>query len=293
MQPKIETLPAILNGDRSFNRFNDAFVKFLFSTEKHKKFLIDLLNAVFDERRPSCISGRVVDVTFEDRELPTFHIDEKYGRLDIRAITDSGQIVNIEVQSTIDRTLKERNVFYFSKIYSAQQVKGLAYSKLKPVIIINLLAINYFPNRQTYITSYSLREDEDYELMSDKVNFIYIEARKCQELGDRNRSRLTRWMTYLTYPSQEEVFQLAKDDEIIAEAMEVEKVFFRTPEEMREYEAREKYDMDIISAEDNGRAEGRIEALLETAKNLLKLGLSVEQIKAATHLNDEQLAQLR
>ena len=71
-------------------------------------------------------------------------------------------------------------------------------------------------------------------------------------------------MTYLTYPSQEEVYQLAKDDEIIAEAMEVEKVFFRTPE-----------------------------ALLETAKNLLKLGLSIEQIKAATHLNDEQLAQLR
>ena len=226
MENENKDLPAILNGDKSFNRFNDAFVKFLFSTEKHKKFLIDLLNAVFDERRPPCVSGRVIDVTFEDRELPTFHIDEKYGRLDIRAITASGQIINIEVQSTLDRTLKERNVFYFSKIYSAQQVKGLAYSKLKPVVIINLLAINYFPERQTYITSYSLREDEDHELMTDKVNFIYIEAQKCQELGDRNRSRLTRWMTYLTYPSQEEVYQLAKDDEIIAEAMEAEHVFF-------------------------------------------------------------------
>lgn len=78
-------------------------------------------------------------------------------------------------------------------------------------------------------------------------------------------------------------------------------MFFRTPKEMSEYEAREKYEMDMLLAEDNGRAEGRaegiaegrIEALLETAKNLLKLGLSVEQIKAATHLNDEQLAQLR
>ena len=70
--------------------------------------------------------------------------------------------------------------------------------------------------------------------MADKVNFIYIETQKCQKLGDRNRSRLTRWMTYLTYPSEEEVYQLTKDDEIIAETMEVEKVFFRTPEEMRE-----------------------------------------------------------
>ena len=71
--------------------------------------------------------------------------------------------------------------------------------------------------------------------------------------------------------------------------MEAEKVFFRTPKEMREYKAREKYEMDMISAEENGR----IEALLETAKNLFKLGLSVEQIKTAPHLNDEQLAQLR
>ena len=288
MEKEFNELPAILNGDRSFNRFNDAFVKFLFSTEKHKKFLIDLLNAVFDERRPQCVSGRVVDVTFEDRELPTFHIDEKYGRLDIRAITGIGQIVNIEVQTTIDKSLKDRNVFYFSKIYSAQQVKGLAYFKLKPVVIINLLAVNYFPERQNYITSFSLREDEDHEQMSDKATFIYIEAQKCTELGDKNKSRLTRWMTYLTYPSQEAVFNLAQEDQIIAEAMEAEKVFFRTHKEMREYEAREKYEMDMISAEENGR----IEALLDTAKKMIAAGVSIEQIKKFTNLDDKQLAEI-
>ena len=144
--------------------------------------------------------------------------------------------------------------------------------------------------------------------MSDKANFIYIEAQKCTELGDKNKSRLTRWMTYLTYPSQEAVFNLAQEDQIIAEAMEGEKVFFRTPKEMREYEAREKYEMDMLSAEENGRAEGivqgraegkaegiaqgRIEGLLETAKNMLAAGVSIEQIKKFTNLDDKQLAEL-
>ena len=184
MEDETEVLPKVINS-KNFNRFNDAFVKFLFSTEKHKKFLIDLLNAVFAERRPQCVSGNIIDVSFEDRELPTFHMGEKSGRLDIRAMTDSGQIVNIEVQTTVDKYLKDRNVFYFSRIFSAQQVQGMAYSTLKPVIIINLLAVNYFPERQNYITSFALLEEEDHELMSDKVTFIYIEAQKCAALGDR------------------------------------------------------------------------------------------------------------
>lgn len=103
---------------------------------------------------------------------------------------------------------------------------------------------------------------------------------------------MTRWMTYLTYHSQEAVFNLAQEDHIIAEAMEAEKVFFRTPKEMREYESREKYEMDMLSAEENGIAKGEIKANLNTARKMLAAGLSVEQIKQFTNLNDEQLAEL-
>lgn len=55
--------------DRSFNRFNDAFFKYLLATEKHKEFLLDLINAVFDDRKPDCVHGTITDLTLEDREL--------------------------------------------------------------------------------------------------------------------------------------------------------------------------------------------------------------------------------
>ena len=37
---------ALLNTDASFNRFNDAYVKYLWATEKHKHFLL-ILNSFY------------------------------------------------------------------------------------------------------------------------------------------------------------------------------------------------------------------------------------------------------
>ena len=56
----------LINTDLSFNRFNDAYIKFLFASEAHKEFLLDLINAVFDDKRPACISGKITDLTVED-----------------------------------------------------------------------------------------------------------------------------------------------------------------------------------------------------------------------------------
>lgn len=52
-------------------------------------------------------------------------------------------------------------------------------------------------------------------------------------------------------------------------------MFFRIPEEMRKYETHAKYDTDMISAEENDRAERRVESLQETTKNMPTASLSV------------------
>lgn len=52
-------------------------------------------------------------------------------------------------------------------------------------------------------------------------------------------------------------------------------MFFRIPEEMRKYETHAKYDTDMISAEENDRAERRVESLQETTKNMPAASLSV------------------
>ena len=106
-------------------------------------------------------------------------------------------------------------------------------------------------------------------------------------------------MKYLSYSSPEEIVEMAKDD-VFTGVLEAEKMFVRNREEMLEYEARERYEMDMATIKADGiaegrverRAEGKLDALLATAKNLLKMGLSKDQVKQATNLSDKELAKL-
>ena len=82
-------------------------------------------------------------------------------------------------------------------------------------------------------------------------------------------------------------------------------MFVRNREEMLKYEARERYEMDLATrtglaeargreeGEAKGRAEGKFEALLATAKKLLTLGMPLSQIKQVTNLSDEELTRLQ
>ena len=62
----------------------------------------------------------------------------------------------------------------------------------------------------------------------------------------------------------------------------------RNREEMLKYEAQERYEMDMATI----KAEGKLEALLATAKEMLAGGLNVEQVKKFTKLTDKELANL-
>ena len=73
---------------------------------------------------------------------------------------------------------------------------------------------------------------------------------------------------------------MAKEDEVFAHVLEAEKMFVRNREEMLKYEAQEHYEMDLVYI----KAESRI------AKNLLKEGISEEQITQVTDSSGKELA---
>lgn len=141
-----------------------------------------------------------------------------------------------------------------------------------------------------------MQERDLHDVLSDKISVHFIEAPKCDKLSIKNKNRLIRWMKYLSYSSPEEIVEMAKDDDVFTGVLEAEKMFVRNREEMLEYEARERYEMDMATIKADGiaegRAEGKLDALLATAKNLLKMGLSKDQVKQATNLSDKELAKL-
>ena len=298
--------------DRSFNRFNDAFFKYLLATEKHKEFLLDLINAVFDDRRPDCVHGTITDLTLEDRELTAEHAHDKQGRLDIRATTSEGQLIDIEVQTYPD-DLGERSLYYFAKLFGTQSAKGKSYKELKPVVIINILSFDHFKSSHKYHSCFTLREDDEHALvLTDKISVHFIEANKCEHLSDKNKNRLIRWMSYLNNTEPNEIMEMAQEDEIFKKVLEAEKMFVKDRQAMLMYEAQERYEMEMATRFKSGKAEGIAEGIAEgekrerlkaantlledrlrIARELFDKGLSPDFIRNTTKLSDEQLSSLR
>ena len=100
---------------------NDIVFQKLFGYEKNAELLIDLLNAILQNKLISPISS----VEFLDRKMDTQNIlDEKIGILDVRVKSDNGSSINIEIQLVNQYNMIKRTLFYLSKMYLSQIAKG-------------------------------------------------------------------------------------------------------------------------------------------------------------------------
>lgn len=263
------------------NRLNDAYFKYLFFNYNFLHFLFDLLNCIFEKCPLPCVTEKIAKVTLEDRELLTYHEGEKAARLDVHTIINDNLIIDIEAQCKVDKTIVNRSLFYASRLLSTQQMEGKPYDQIQPVIIINILKENHFPDKPndyitisgtTDITNNIIASDtvtttpNPQTLLTDKQHFIFIEACKCVKFGDPNH-RLTKWMTYLRSTTDDVIKDLAKNDKIFQQVLEAEKAFRGTTSKMSEYSfyesARNKIAFEAMQVKAEAKAEGRAEAIAE------------------------------
>ena len=313
------------------NRFNDVFVKFLFANEKQKEFLIDLLNAIFDERKQQlCITERITDVTYADRELVSLNINEKGARLDVYVKTSQGQIIDVEFQSKVDESIITRDLFYFGKLFGAQLRQGASYDQALPIIVIDVLKENIFPEDEDYITFAGLTNLLTGKLVTKLEYIIFIEARKCVMLGESKNTRLIMWMNYLLSKSDQVIEALAKKDSIFQKVLDAERNFRGDTKMMDIYSINESLhsvnetlnskvnslenknallesekaalNIKVDSLENENaslkqemqqtEARAKLEEALKNAKNMLAKGLPRSLVKEITELSDNQLAAL-
>jgi len=95
---------------------------------------------------------------------------------------------------------------------------------------------------------------------------------------------------------------LSQENPIMAKANKVMDIFYMDEQERKRYEAAWEYESDrlsMISESERkgierglteGEARGSHQKALETARNLLQFGLSVENIAQATGLSQEEVA---
>ena len=263
---------------------NDFIFKKLFGEKGDEPMLLSFLNAVLNRTQKEELAE--IEIV-ENKELTKELIEDKTGRIDVRAKTARGEQIDIEVQLTDQDNMDKRTLFYWGKLYLEGIKQGEDYRKLTKVITINLLDFKFLETKD-YHSSFHLWEDREKEYMlTDLVEIHFIELPKFRELQNRahENKALIRWLTFLQKDISREVLEeLMEMEPAIKMAEEKLDYLSSDPETIelykaREYSAHERANL-INTGIERGKREVAIALLdiLDDETIALKTGLSIEEV---------------
>jgi predicted transposase/invertase (TIGR01784 family) len=262
-----------------------------------KPFLMKLITGL--------IGRNIADVTVHSNELPISDTEEKGERFDVNCKTDDGSQVNIEMQASRmsedsggeHKNLKGRSVYFLCDLHSSQPAKGqLRYDKLARSYQVTICSYPVFPHREKYVNSFSMRHDEDSELLHNAIQAVIVELSKLEEVVNKPVEAMTdleKFAIFLEYADNptyrdtvnkviesEEVLTLASDLLMNISQDEKERAIFRSRKKFRM-----DHESDMATAEDRGRA--------SIVRNLKNVGnLSIADIAKLTGLSTTEIERL-
>lgn len=274
----------------------DFVFKRIFGNEKHPNILISFLNAVMKPIDP------IKSVQIRNSDIEKEHIEDKYSRLDIKAVTNKGEYINIEIQVKNEYNMIKRSLYYWSKMFENQIVEGDNYDKLSKTVCINILDFKYLKN-DNFHNTYRLKEINTNEELTDTMELHFIEIPKLRKIDNTEEisDMLEAWVAFIQSPDSEVVEKLEMSKKEIKEAKSELLRMSVDSKERYMYEKRKESILEKISliesAEqkgiEKGKKEGENRKTIEIAKKLIVNGLDDELIKNSTGLSIEEINILR
>lgn len=282
----------------------DYAFKMLFGNEEHSPVTIHFLNSVLVGQPP------VTKITFQNPIRYRHTADGKVCILDVLAIDALGRQLNIEVQISLPAGMAKRMVYYSAQTYVRQLLEGQSYNSLQPAICICVLAGALYSQPAELHLDFRLREKSLPLTLTDDLQIHFLQLSHLEITADTldNATPVERWCWFLCHADElttDQVAQLLPDQEF-AEAAGVLEMIARTPDQLREYNARLKAQRDeearLLYAQQQGieigeaRGEargirkGQLCGQIMLLQQLLKQPVSADDQLAACSI--EQLQQL-
>ena len=258
----------------------DFVFKRLFGAEESKDSLISLLNAIIKSDSP------IKNIELKSPDLEKQHIGDKFCRLDIKAKTDKGEIINVEIQVRDEYNMVQRTLYYWSKIYSDQLGESENYKNLARTVCINILNFKLLDNDR-YHNTYRLKELTTNEELTDIEEIHFIELPKSKEIKSEevdNIDSLLKWIEFIKEPESETVRILELTDESIRKAKTQLYKLSLDKKTIEQYRIREKAMYDEISALENSKEKGLQECVKIGKEKRLKEGEIRGELKAKKKL---------
>jgi len=236
-------------------------------------------------------------VQLKDTTIEKNYLEDKYSRLDVKATTNKGEHINIEIQLKDEYNMIKRSLYYWSKLYEEQLEQGEDYERLSRTICIKLLDFNLLDHTKFY-SMYRLKDCQTNEELTDVMELHFIELKKMKDVKhiEEIKTKLEAWLYFINQPESELVQELEKIEVDIKEAKDELIRLSGDKEERARYEKRRESLLNKVSAlknaKEKGIQQGARKEKIEIAKNLLDI-LDNDTISLKTGLSVEEVQELR
>ena len=275
---------------------DDYIFKRVFAFEGNESVLKDLLEAI--------LRKNIKNVTIKNPEIIPYEREDKRGLLDIKAETDDGTVLDIEMQMEDKKNIEERGTLYLANMITSQLQVGDDYTTLKKSIVIFITNYNFL-KRNSYHSIGKIKFDktlkEEYvdmgyktedEEVSKYIEFHYIELPKYKKKTQSEFTKLDQWMCVFTN-RKGEMMLAEKENKEIKKAMNTLDYISADPRERERHNSIIMAEYNRLTSEQNFFEAGKEEGIIETAKEMLKEDIPIETIEKVTKLSREEIEKLK
>ena len=283
---------------------NNKYIRFDWAV---KRMLRDKANFAVLEGLITVLTGE--DVKIEElleSEGNQDSSNDKFNRVDIKAKNSKGDIIIVEVQLTRQFYFLQRILYGVSKAITEHIEIGQMYDKVKKVYSINIVYFDlgkgsdYLYHGKTVFTGVhtndllevNTKEAEELRMRVPHDIFPEYYIIRVNEFNSVATTPIEEWLDYLKN-------NRIKDDTSTPGLREARKKLLYMTMTDKERKAYDDHMDDIMVQNDmfytakiEGRAEGRAEGIILTAKNLKAMGLSIADIIKATGLSEDAIMKL-
>jgi predicted transposase/invertase (TIGR01784 family) len=271
---------------------NDALCKMTFvrHPELLKRLVAELLGLNFES-----IGG----FTIRNPEMPPEYTSDKFCRLDITMTVDE-QRVNLEIQVENKGDYAARALYHWAREYSTALPKGKPYEELPPTVVISIVDFKLFKCPEFH-SQFRALEVTRHTLLTDRFRLDFFELPKLPKLVSTENG-LKLWLNLFKAKTEEDLARIeALEVPIMNQAIEAYRDVAVSPEFQEIQRMRSKARHDEAQAlsharkkgEKAGLQKGLREGKIDVAQNLLKMGLPIDKIMAATGLTQEEIENLQ
>lgn len=288
---------------------NDVVFSKLFEDMSSAQAMLEIINAVLIDAGDEPVA-KITDMRSQYALMGKL-LGMHGARLDVKATAADGDQFDIEVQLSEMPEMNDRAFFYAGHMLTENHKQGTPYSELPNVRVIAIMDFEVRKNHPDFLQPMGiLYRKAPHEDATERYRAYNIELPKfrrvCKSLDDTRGNTLWQWLYLLStgYKNEAELEVL----ETMTQGMEAFAKQYRIA--MNDPNLHDLYELQLSADRDNaarleyaerkGRERGREQGLKQgreqgredTARQLLTMGMPIDQIAKATYLSIEQIQSL-